>query len=460
MKLVCKSHERGITLTLSGRRKKKFSLVYPKDIWKRYPKRVKEILVDNLAHLLTINLPLIAGKTELEYNTSVPLFKSFFSTVVINSLPHAVEDYKAPTDQTIKRFLNVDYKFKDFNVKFFPYEPIGKIDAELTEQDERSIIPFSCGKDSMLSLAVCDELGLNPIPVYVNDTLCPKENKLKMKFGKKISKQFGLKFFVVRNEIERLNDFEFWNKGETCVGYSHMMSGFCLIALPFVHRFRAKYIVVGNQQNMNFTFKNKDGFSTYPSFDQTRRWMTQQDVMVKLMTSGRTGVMSVIEPLTNIAIVKLLHGRYKELGKYEISCDCIDASDKKRWCHVCSKCARLSIFMKANDFDTRSVGFRSNMLDKKHKKLYCLFDGKDVDCYEKSKEAKDEQLLAFYMAYKRGEKGYLIDLFKKQFLKEAKANEDRLRDKFFSIHKSVTMPRRINKAVESIYREELSKLFS
>ena len=253
MKLVCKSHERGITLTLSGRRKKKFSLVYPKDIWKRYPKRVKEILVDNLAHLLTINLPLIAGKTELEYNTSVPLFKSFFSTVVINSLPHAVEDYKAPTDQTIKRFLNVDYKFKDFNVKFFPYEPIGKIDAELTEQDERSIIPFSCGKDSMLSLAVCDELGLNPIPVYVNDTLCPKENKLKMKFGKKISKQFGLKFFVVRNEIERLNDFEFWNKGETCVGYSHMMSGFCLIALPFVHRFRAKYIVVGNQQNMNFT---------------------------------------------------------------------------------------------------------------------------------------------------------------------------------------------------------------
>ncbi len=114
--------------------------------------------------------------------------------------------------------------------------------------------------------------------------------------------------------------------------------------------------------------------------------------------------------------------------------------------------------MKANGIDTKLVGLRSNLLNKRHKELYCLFDGKEKDCYEKSKEARDEQVLAFYLAYKNKEGGYLIDLFKKKFLKEAKSREDYLFKKFFSLHKSVTMPKKIKREVFSIFREELGNI--
>jgi len=446
MELNCTENKNGLILEFEN---KKFSLDYPENVWSSYPEESKKVLIDNLVHLLTINFPIVAGIKRLKYNTSDPLFRRFFHNLVINSLPHAVEDYNIATEDIINQFLNIKYEFEDSKVKTYSHN----FDVE-----EKALLSLSFGKDSLLSLAVCNEIGLEPISVYIDDTVSPSENKIKRKSVKKMSEEFGLRIFKVKNEIEKLNDFESWNKDESCIGYTHMITGFCFIVLPFSNYFKTKYIVIGNQQDNNFGFLNKDGFLTYPSFDHTSRWTKQLDFMIKMMTSGKVRVMSVIEPLTNIALIRILHKRYKEFGKYEISCDCLDASSEKRWCHNCSKCARLSIMMKANNIDTRVVGFKSNLLDKKHKKLYCLFDGKEVDCYEKSKEARDEQLLAFYMAYKNKQSGYLIDLFKKTFLKEAESREDSLFKKFFSLNKPFTMPSKIEKGVLSIFKEELRDL--
>jgi len=446
MRLNCKENERGFTLNFKD---KEFSLIYPEEVWQAYPKEVKNFLIDNLVHLLTINLPLIAGIKKLKYNTSTPLFKKFFHTVVMNSLPHAVEDYNIVTDDIIKQFLDIDYEFNDSRVKTCSYDP---------EVEEKATVLLSCGKDSLLSLAICNEIGLDPVSIYINDTVSPTENRIKIRQCKKLSKEFDLKFFIVRNELENLNDFEFWDKDESMIGYTHMVTGFGFIALPFSHYYKTRYIVIGNQQNNNFSFRNKDGFLTYPSFDQTSIWMKQQDAMIKAITSRKVNIMSVIEPLTNITTIRILCKRYEDFAKYQVSCDSLDANLEKRWCHECSKCARLSLLMKANNVDNKLVGFKSNLLSKKHKELYCLFDGKEKDCYEKSKEARDEQLLAFYMAYKNKQKGYLIDVFKKKFLKEAKAREDYLFKKFFSVHKSVTIPRKIKKSVLNIFKEELNDL--
>lgn len=447
MELNCKKSKNGLIVNLKN---KKFCLSYPKKIWHSYPDDIKDVLVDNLIHLLTINLPLVAEIKELKYNTATPLFGSLFHTLVINSLPSAVEDYNIKTEDIIKKFLNIDYKFNGSDIKIPSYS---------CETSEKAVVSLSCGKDSLLSLAVCNEIGLNPVAVYVNDTVSPNENRIKMRFGKELGKKLGVEFYLVKNEIEKLNDFVYWKKSESCIGYTHMVTGFCLIALPFSHLYKAKYIVIGNQKDMEFRFYNKDGFLTYPSFDQTKIWMKEQDNLVKMMTGGRSSVVSVIEPLTNIAIVKILHKRYEEFGRYEVSCDSLDESKEKRWCHNCSKCARLSIFMKANKIETKKVGLKDNLLDKKHKDFYRLFNGKNIDCYEKSKEVRDEQLLAFYMAYRNGERGYLIDLFKKRFLEEVKSREDELIKKFFSLHESITIPKNMKEKIFGIYREELKNIF-
>jgi hypothetical protein len=183
----------------------------------------------------------------------------------------------------------------------------------------------------------------------------------------------------------------------------------------------------------------------------------KQHRMINRMTQDRAGVYSIIRPLTNIAITKILNHRYPEYAKYQVSCDCLDACDEERWCHDCNKGARLSLFMHAVKKNPKKVGFKHNLLDKKHEKHYALFKGRKVDCYEMSSEARDQQLLAFLMAYRAGVRGYLIDKFRKKYMREAKSREKELRKKFFSVHKA-RLPPQYKKRIVSIYREEMKGL--
>lgn len=416
----------------------KYRLSYPKDVWQRFPD--KEFLTDNLAHLLTVTMPLVAGFKKVKYNTSKPLFYNEFKEVVRKSIPSAVDDYNISAKKTMKRFDKIKYEFASNKIK----KP--RRDYEL---DEGAVIPISFGKDSLLTLGVCREIGLKTVPVYINDTVSPGENRTKLRYAKKLGSK------VVTNELEKLNDFETWNKGESCLGYSHMLTSFCFISIPLMAKYKCKYIVPGNQQDMNFTFKTKEGIKTFPSFDQTTIWMRKQNKMINRITGGN--VFSAIEPLTDIAITKILHTRYKKLGRCQTSCGELDGTREKRWCHACNSCSDTAILMRAFGANPKDVGLRSSFLEKKHQKLYCLFGGKKTDSYDRSKDVRDEQLLEFYLAYKEGARGYLIDKFRKKFLDEAKEREDELRKKFFRIYPSI-MPKKIERKVNSIYKEELKDL--
>jgi len=423
---------------------KSYNLTYPKQIWNSYPD--KQVLIDNLAYLSTTVLPLVSNINNINYNTAFPLFKSLFDNIILRTIPGATHDYKQKTSKLIQQFLNVKTTFEDYKIKAPNYKNI---------LDEKAVIPLSCGKDSLLTLGITYEIGLKPTLVYINDTISPTENDLKLNHTKQVADKLKLNLVQVKNEIEQLNDFDTWNSEETCVNYSHMITNFCLLSLPLLHHYNSKYLILGNQQDMNFPFTNKEGYISYPAYDQFNEVTKQQNVMIKQFTNNQASVLSVIEPLTNLAITKILNSRYPSLAKYQISCDCLNISNEKRWCHECNKCARLYLFMKAFNFDVKTVGYNKDLFQKKYQKYYSLFKGKEVDAYEKSPEARDQQLLAFYLAYKNNIKGYLVDKFKKEHLKEAKKREDELHKKFLTIHPSITMPNKIKNKVLSIYKEEI-----
>lgn len=439
--IKCTQTNSGLQIKCLG---KNYSLIYPKEIWQKYPE--KSILIDNLTHLLTINIPVVSTKIHtIQYNTSLPLFKPQFTAMVMNGIPHAIEDYKESTQEALQRFLNAKYIFRDNKQK----HPSNKYSTK-----EKAIVSLSGGKDSLLTLALSNEIGLNPEGVYINDTVTPTENKAKEAIIKKLEKEFKIKTHIVTNEIEQLVDYETWNEEETMLCYTHMMTGFCFIALPIANYHAAKYIILGNEQDMDFKFTNKDGFVTYPSYDQTTEWTQQQNQMIKKITS--TQVASLIRPLTNLGIIKILHSRYKEFGKHEFSCDCLNESKQKRWCCECSKCARHFIMLKAFGINPKTLQFPFNLLQKKYKKYHVIFNkGPEIDCYEKSTEAFEEQLFAFYLAYKNHTRGYLIDLFKKKYFSEARQREDEFYKKFLEPYPDPTMPQKLKKPVYSIYKEEL-----
>ena len=429
-------------------RKKTFFLKYPEKIWKSYPKDIRAVLTDNLAFLLTMNLPLVARIDKLHYNTAMPGFQPFFQSVALRSAPSAIEDYPLPTYEAIKRMMNIHYDFGSHDVRLPDYHE---------KLLEKAVVAFSTGKDSLLTMAVADELGLDPVGVYVNDTVSPIENRLKRMFMQRFSKENKIPIFEIINQFEQLNDYETWQMPENSLGYSHMVTGFCLVVLPVCHAERAKYILVGNQQNMNFPYINKDGFNTFPSYDQMRTWTLHQSTLARLMTANQAVVSSLIEPLTNLAETKVLFDRYPDFAKYQVSCDMSEnwPDKESRWCYNCNKCARLFVFMKANNVDVKAVNFKKDFFDRQCMKYYVLFGGAKTDEYERSSDARDEQLLSFYLASKHGARGWLIDEFKRRFHKEAKQREDELIKRFMKPHEPLTIPEKLRKRVMAIYHEEL-----
>jgi hypothetical protein len=182
--------------------------------------------------------------------------------------------------------------------------------------------------------------------------------------------------------------------------------------------------------------------------------------MIKNLGIENIFVGSLVEPLHEIAIIKILHHRYPEIGKYQMSCGEVEVEKiENRWCQNCSKCARIYIFLLANGIDPKKVGFKVDMLDLKYKNKFSVFNGKNEKTYgyDKSLLGRDEQLLAFLLAFERGVKGKLIEIFKKNYLKEAKEREKELRKKFFGIHSTRTLPEELKDKVLKIYREELRR---
>ena len=423
--------------------RKRYNLNWPQGLWKRLPKRFREVLTDHLAHLLTIDVPLVAEADGVELNRARPCFWAQFRTMSLGGIPQAIEAYPPPTTAVLDRFRRMRYVFSSLVPRIPP--------RTSWRTRRRAVVLFSSGKDSLTSLGLAREMGLDPVPVYIDDTVSPGENRIKRRHLSRLGRM-GFPAQLVTNRVEQLNDFNNWTGEETCLGYMHMVTGFALIALPIARAFRARYIVLGNQQNMNFPFVNKDGFHTYPSFDQTSNWTMQIDRMTSVLTGGAVRTVSLIEPLTNVGVMKVLFERYPDLGKLLVCCDSLDASTEPRWCQKCSKCARLALILRALGVDPERVGIREKMLSPSHARLYAVFGGGETDNYERSTEAREEQALCFMLAGERGLTGPLVDRFRKQFGRRGKA---KLLKKFLKLYPAGTVAMELREGLLRILKEAL-----
>jgi hypothetical protein len=98
------------------------------------------------------------------------------------------------------------------------------------------------------------------------------------------------------------------------------------------------------------------------------------------------------------------------------------------------------------------------MLSEDMRSYFSLFGGLDVNTYALTGRGRDEQLFAFYLAWKNGDQSSLVKEFESRFIDEARAREDELYKTFFGIHESITMPKDIKEKTMSIYKEVLSDI--
>jgi hypothetical protein len=140
-------------------RESKYVLNYPDEIWRAYPQEAKDVLFDNLVYAETVHLPLTFRRNEIEFNISPPFFQTQFFQNMVMDLPSCADVDGTYTSELLKEFMNLKTRFKDNEVKLPTFK-------DETREDS-SVVSLSFGKDSLLTWAVCRELGLNPQAAYI-----------------------------------------------------------------------------------------------------------------------------------------------------------------------------------------------------------------------------------------------------------------------------------------------------
>lgn len=461
LKINARATEKGLHLILSwGSNERKFNVLFPEEIWNSMPGETKSIIIDNLAHLSSLEIGIMLKARKISYETPLPLFKSFFIEVLLKCLLYSGDCDSGKTIDYITRLCNLDFSFKGSQAPFQPHN---------FETKEGSINTMTFGKESLLGFGLCQELGLNPIPVtvfepdadvvYRNQHIKTFGNKHKHKLIKQFEQEFKIKIYSIDSELNDIMDYTLWDLDPTDLGWSTQLTQYLFLLLPFNHFFRQKYTIYGNEYSCDAFYYSQDGFKCHPVYDQSVEWMNHINAILQTITHGAVKATSLVQPLHEFAVAKILYQRYPQLAKYQTSCHGNNEGAKKnRWCGACCKCANCFVFMKALGFDPESVGLR-DMFGSDYRDYYYLFtQGKThIDGYSSIQLARDEELLAFYLAAKKGAAGELIGLFKKDFWEEAVSREEELKNEFFKIHRPENIPSNLWRKIKPIFEEELKK---
>ncbi|MBI4099436.1 hypothetical protein HY440_00355 [Candidatus Microgenomates bacterium] len=431
--------------------RKDYQILYPGSVWKEFPDIYRQNFADAMAFALTMHLCL-NGHAKIVYDFPVPQIEPYIFEGMLYSLGETtlLEGKETRTSDLIRLFYN-----RNLNIEFSGRPRLTRFQNLNRNSRNRAIIPFSFGKDSLLTFALCQELGIDPYPIFFREPKSPFENRHKRRLADRFFEEFDVdvNFFPLSPGRLRQTSGKWW-------GWDIVLTQYTMLLIPYIFALRARYLFWAHEQSCNDLLSDSEGYTVNPVFEQSSRWLLTSNNLTRNFGTN-VALSSLIEPLHEIAIMKILHSRYPEVAKYQLSCFAEeDSAASKRWCGECSKCARIAIFMLALGINPKTVGLTESMLGQKKRELFGLFEGegKDSGVYDKSGLGRDEQLLAFYMTFRRGIKGELMKEFAKKYLLEASSRERELREKFFGVHSATSLPYDLSTPLLKIFRQELSGL--
>jgi hypothetical protein len=447
----------GLILSLKG---KKYRTSYPKEIWKAYPDTKKEALLDNLAFVKTCHLPMANNKKGIVYSTATPLFEQFAFKCTLYDIPSTAQVDNKKTSYCIRDFFNTTFIFSSYDTVI---PELTKKKKTNSKKKPSAVILFTAGKESLLTTALCLEMGITPILVYIDEDPQSAETKHKESIIQTMEEVYGLKVHRILSETASLRKFDLQGK-DSSHGMGTLLLGYVLEVMPFAYAFDADYVFLGNEYDCDEYTYDAEGFKNSFSYDQRSDWTKQMDIIVKIMGNSTMASGSLVGPLYEFGILKVLHKRYPSLAKLQMSCF-VDNEEGKdhRWCCNCSKCAWIYVMLKAIGVDTQEMGFHKDMFSKEFRKFYSIFDCPDPDMfiYDPNGLGKEEQALAFYMAARNGETGDLIDEFKALPLyEEIKSNVRKVQNTYLSQYECIHVPYDLKENLLDIFDETFEGSFT
>ncbi|MEI6533112.1 MAG: hypothetical protein WCO06_04700 [Candidatus Roizmanbacteria bacterium] len=380
-----------------------FKIEFDGDIWKNTPSSIRQILLDNLVYGNTNFLPLLSKKGSISYNINYPLFESQLYKNQLFDMVYCEQIDNVPVTTYVRQFHNLEFIFEN-RTPLFPDLNDFKL-LKKTTKNKHAIIPFSFGKESLLTFALCRELGIEPILVYVQEPVQKYEEEKKLLLIPQFEKEFKTKIHFVKNGpgLFRQNGALSASQS-TELGWGSQTTLIALLMIPYVYKYKADYVLFGSEFSNNFV-EMYDGWKSFCSYDQSSFWTPQQHAMISILTGNSCGVYSMLESLEEISIFYMLHTYYSDLAKYQFSCFANDPPiDGSNWCHNCSKCDKNYLFCLSCGIDTKKVGFTRNLLND---------DIRFVDYFKHISTFDYDIDMAMYIVNKKNIKGSVINTFQK-----------------------------------------------
>jgi len=446
--IVSSVTDRGLSFTF---KKQPYTILYGKEYWNATPEQTRIALRDNLALATTMHLPIVFSSPRITYDTPRAMLMPHFFENFVRDIPSCTEVDGTDTNLLMQQFFNTKY--------LFTKDPINQPSDVPVADAERAIIGMSFGKDSLLTYAVAQELGLDPEIVYIVEESMTYEEKHKSALGEQWAKEFGKQMHILHHDTGKLRDYNHLGLPFSEFGWGLQTTEYALEMIPFAYKLNGRYLLFGNEQTASETYMDEKGeWTVYPCYDQSHEWTVQIDQITQRFSGDSIQTGSLIEPLMDMMVQRTLVHRYPEIAKYQMSCFTeTEAGRDYRWCHSCGVCAKMYLLCVGSGMDPSDVGFKENMLDGTEKvHHFTLFGGKSKLTYANTATARNEQLFAFYSAAKKGAKGSLVEKFKgSELFEEAKEREDELFKTYISLYEPISVPPELKDAVMSIYKEEI-----
>jgi hypothetical protein len=450
-------HRFGNELTIRAFLAKKFKVIYPDYLFRNIKRRTLDTIFSNYVYCTTSSLQIFYRNMNFAFEK--PYLKDFVDKTLVKDIPKLSRNM-------VRKIHELERNVDRSKMSFTKNEPKILDLVDKKQFKDGAVLSISFGKDSMLSYALLKELKIPTTLVNLHLGL-PVDGKSRQKVIERFNKNEKQNVVVVKDESEKIYAVENVSTNFRHISYTNGINAMSLMLLPFSIYNQYKYMVFGNERDLDgyFMFKEK---RIYPSCDQSVVYMREQIKKFKQFTNGAVQVMSVIKPVYDMAIYKILANRYPNLLQYMQSCE--DGYDQQ-WCENCDSCAKNFLYL-APFTDPRKTNLHRYMFDEASLPFYRLFNSEiikqklkttcDIDdadsCYGKITTVREQELLAFYLAYKKGYTGFLIDLFVKNYLSEAQRREKELRKRYFGVYNHTIIPANIKSRLMDIFREELSDI--
>ena len=237
-------------------------IAFPEQVWRDFP--AKEALRQELAYILTQVTPLILNHPTAWYSTAEPRFLDTYETCFELSIPNMVEPIPTEDSEAVL------FSFRSI-LRYFPQRASSKNGIGPTDgwNPRRVILPFTYGKDSLLSLATLSALGYEVILVHIDECVLPRAKAIRKGMEGEFLREHKLRYHEVRNEIQLLSDWQVLDRPVTRLHQVHIHFIYLFAMLPFCMYYRAPYIAVSNEFENSLPCIHRRGFSAPHKYMQS-----------------------------------------------------------------------------------------------------------------------------------------------------------------------------------------------